>query len=241
MELRQTRLWDRAQSFTRVKLCEFDSLDAAYPAEFTGADALGFHIFRSHDLEYRIRLFEGILKYSPGHVNRVLLTDIEMEDVFRVLERLAFDSIQLYPDWVGDELRTFRARLPAHIKILKVMSAKPSENFTADDGAFLDAYAAVADAILLDSVREGGSGKTSDWDHCARIVERSPIPVLLAGGLTATNVAEAIARVKPYGVDVETGVSDRIPNGPRIKNISKCLQFVQAVRQCDQALGRGPR
>ena len=73
-------------------------------------------------------------------------------------------------------------------------------------------YAAVADALVLDSRtadRLGGTGRTHDWSVSARIVAAvAPLPVYLAGGLRPENVAEAIARVHPAGVDVNSGVED---------------------------------
>ena len=92
------------------------------------------------------------------------------------------------------------------------------------------------DGFLLDSYRAGGTGKTADWEHCAAIVRAARRPVFLAGGLTADNLGEAIARVGPFGVDVESGVSDRLPNGSLVKNPDKCRRFVTAVRSADTAL-----
>ena len=94
------------------------------------------------------------------------------------------------------------------------------------------------DAYLLDSHRVGGTGLVADWRHCEQIVRRAKLPVFLAGGLSANNVAEAIRIVRPFGVDVESGVSDRIPGGPLVKNMLKCRRFIDAVRRADRELGR---
>ena len=118
------------------------------------------------------------------------------------------------------------------------MSDKSEENDPSDDDAFLERYLPWCDAILLDSIRDGGSGKTGDWAHCAEIVKKSPKPVFLAGGLNPYNVKEAIQQVRPFGVDVENGVSNRIPSGIRLKNLQKCRLFIEAVREADWRLGR---
>jgi phosphoribosylanthranilate isomerase len=144
--------------------------------------------------------------------------------------------VQLYPDWSPAEVRAFRERI-GDVRILKVMSAQTNENVV-DDRAFLARYQDVADAILLDSFRAGGTGKLADLDHCRDIVAMSPLPVFLAGGLTVDNVGAAIEHVQPFGVDVETGVSDRIPGGPLIKNLDKCTRFLGAVRVHDVAARR---
>jgi len=228
----QRAFWDRSIRRTRVKLCEFESLDAAFPACRMGADALGFHMFKQQDVAFKTMLFAGIFKHLPAETNRTLLTDLDADVLLEnVLPWLQLHTLQLYPDWTAEQVATLRARAPG-LTILKVMSARPEENF-AGDRAFIDRYKACADGFLLDSIRAGGSGKPADWDHCAEVVARSPLPVFLAGGLTAENVGDAIRRVKPFGVDVETGVSDRITNGPLIKNLDKCRRFLEAVRQAD--------
>jgi phosphoribosylanthranilate isomerase len=230
-------LWSASSRRTRVKLCEFESLDAAYPAALAGADALGFHIFSHHDVEYKVKLFTTIFAHLPRNTNRTLLTDLD-RDVLqtKVMDKLEWDSVQLYPDWSPADVRAFRQHI-GDVKILKVMSAQTSENVL-DDKAFLSRYDGIVDGILLDSFRAGGTGKLADLDHCRDIVAMSPLPVFLAGGLTAETVGAALARVSPFGVDVETGVSDRIPGGPLIKNLSKCMSFLTAVHRFDVEHGR---
>ena len=80
----------------------------------------------------------------------------------------------------------------------------------------------------------GGTGLTADWGFCARVVSLSDRPVFLAGGLTPENVGEAIQIVRPFGVDVETGVSFRIERGPLVKSIEKCRRFIDTVVRADR-------
>ncbi len=90
--------------------------------------------------------------------------------------------------------------------------------------------AGAIDAALLDSER-GGSGKVHDWSLSARVVERLPdVPILLAGGLTPDNVGAAVRQVRPFGVDVMTGVNAATPD---TKDADKLRQFVRAVRSED--------
>lgn len=143
--------------------------------------------------------------------------------------------MQLYPDWSPEQIAALRAHVRPGLRFLKVMSAQPVENVITNPREFVRAYGGVVEGFLLDSYRVGGIGKTADWDRCAAVVRATPLPVFLAGGLTVDNVAEAIQHVRPFGVDVETGVSDRIPNGPLVKNMAKCASFIEAVRQADTA------
>jgi len=92
-------------------------------------------------------------------------------------------------------------------------------------------YKGAADAIALDTLNKetgarGGSGKTHDWNISKKIVESVSIPVVLAGGLTPENVAEAIATVSPAGVDVNSGVSN--PDGS--KDIEKVRAFIKVAK-----------
>jgi len=232
------KLLDRSHKSIRIKLCEFECLDAAYEACSLGVDALGFHIFKHQNVEKKITKFQEIFGYLPQTVDKVLLTDVAFSVLCDViLPKLRMDTIQLYPDWPVDQIRLLRQQAPDTLKILKVMSACPEENFSPDDGVFLRTYEPVVDGILLDSHRVGGTGKVGDWKHCGEIVKRTLLPVFLAGGLNAENVLDAIRIVRPFGVDVESGVSDRIPGGPLVKNMEKCRSFVAAVRNAERTLG----
>jgi phosphoribosylanthranilate isomerase len=139
--------------------------------------------------------------------------------------------VQLYPDWPAPEVADLRAAGP---RILKVVSARPEENFSPDYEAVFGRYRDVVDGFLLDSSRAGGTGQTADWGHCARLVRLARRPVFLAGGLTADNVSSAIRTVRPFGVDVETGVSYRVPGGPLVKSLEKCRAFIDAVLRADR-------
>ena len=93
----------------------------------------------------------------------------------------------------------------------------------------LIAEAGNADAILVDANiegRHGGTGQLADWDLAAEVVRVSTKPVVLAGGLTPDNVADAIRKVRPYAVDVATGVESE----PGIKDEAKMRAFFDAVR-----------
>lgn len=231
-----SRLLDRSIKTIRIKLCEFECLDSAYEACSLGIDALGFHIFKHQDVESKVRKFREIFGYLPAAVDKVLLTDVDFDVLCdAILPPLRMDTIQLYPDWPAERIRLLRSRAPAGMKILKVMSARSSENFSSDDGVFLNTYEDFVDGFLLDSYRAGGTGKVGDWQHCADIVKSTRLPVFLAGGLNAENVDEAIRTVQPFGVDVESGVSDRIPDGPLVKNMEKCRRFVKAVREAERS------
>jgi phosphoribosylanthranilate isomerase len=224
-----TTTWDLSRKNTRIKLCEFESLDSAYEASFIGADFLGFHIFAEQDYLEKANRFKQFFDYLPAHVEKTLLSDCSLDVLFEILSIAPFDSIQLYNDCPVEDIQAIREKMNHRVKILKVMSAQSEENSPCNDDEFIAYYDQAVDAFLLDSYRVGGTGKTGDWDHCAEIVKKCTSPVFLAGGLTPENVYEAIRRVRPFGVDVENGVSTRMPDGIRLKNMMKCRLFIENV------------
>lgn len=231
-------MWFTPNNATCIKICEIESWHDMHSACEAGAHALGFHWFRHHDPAERQSTFATFLATIPPDVHRVLLSDLALEPCVQAMQYLAADTIQLYPDWSTSQVVALRAALGREITIWKLLSAQPHENSPPDMATFLQQYEAVVDGFLLDSHRAGGSGQTADWAYCAAIVQATHRPVLLAGGLTAENVDQAIAQVRPFGVDVESGVSDRLANGMLVKNRDKCRRFVLAVRQADIALRR---
>lgn len=230
--------WNRTHSYTRIKLCEFESLEAAYEASFIGADFLGFHLFSDQDYWVKKEKFREIFQDLPKTTHKTLLTDIELIDLLEILSTLQVDALQLYHDCSRQDILAIREKFGESIKIIKVMSEKSHENFIPEDDEFIRYYDEVVDAFLLDSFFIGGTGQTGDWDHCAEIVRKAQSPVFLAGGLTADNIGQAIKKVRPFGVDVENGVSDRLPDGRRIKNMLKCRLFIEKVKEADWKLGR---
>lgn len=240
MFVAQSRAWTSELPFTRIKLCEFDYLEAAYEASFMGADFLGFHIFSDQHVAEKVNRFKGIFRELPPWVHKTLLTDLPIAQLLPLAQELSLDAVQYYDDHAPSDLETLRAAIPG-LRLLKVMSEKLNENSPSDAEAFLTRYAPVVDAILLDSSRRGGTGQIGDWQHCAEIVRKSPVPVFLAGGLTPYNVCDAIAQVRPFGVDVESGVSDYLPDGRRLKNMLKCRLFIDKVREADWRLRQAPQ
>lgn len=203
---------------TRVKLCGLtrpEDVDAAVAA---GADALGFVLWPGSKRAIDEARLAALAARVPAFVTRVgLFVDQEPELIRRCAEHL--DLLQLH----GDESPDFCAVLGRPwIKALRMR-----------DGLDLHALAGAHDgarALLLDAYRPGvpgGTGETFDW---SRIPANLAKPVILAGGLTADNVAEAIARVRPFAVDVSGGVEA----SPGVKDAGRIAAFIEAVRRGDE-------
>ncbi|WP_324758552.1 phosphoribosylanthranilate isomerase [Haloarcula sp. GH36] len=189
---------------TRVKICGVTSAEDRKAVVAAGADAVGVihgvpvETPREVDENTAERLVGGV----PPFVTSVLVTmPATVQEAVRRVEAVEPDAVQVHEGLSPTELGALRRRIAQ--QVVAVVDA------AADD---LGAYAAQADALLVDSVDEsgaGGTGETHDWERTRDLVASLDVPVVLAGGLTPENVAEAVGTVRPFAVDVASGVEAR--------------------------------
>jgi phosphoribosylanthranilate isomerase len=153
----------------------------------------------------------------------------------RVLRTLPFDPSALTPSGVAGqrELRTLPEAVRARLPDLPIMQAVSVTGPEALDAAL--AYQEVVDYLILDTQAPdipgiGASGATHDWTISREIVRRVRVPVVLAGGLSPENVAEAIRAVQPWGVDSLTYTNRPLPGGGFCKDLERVRGFVEAAR-----------
>jgi phosphoribosylanthranilate isomerase len=210
-----------------VKVCGIRTWDETSAALGCGATALGFLVGLTHRAEDETGEAEAraIVRRLPAHAEPVLVTHLpDPERVAELAASVGARAIQVHGEMAVADLRRLRALVPG-ARLLKAV------HVTGDDALRRAlSYAAHADALVLDSRtadRLGGTGQTHDWSISARIVDAvAPLPVYLAGGLRPENVAEAVARVRPAGVDVNSGVEDA--NG--WKDLERMRAFVDRAR-----------
>ena len=196
----------------RVKVCCIASVEEMRAAVECGAAAVGLvSEMPSGPGVIAEGLIAEIAARVPPAVATFLLTC--RQDAASIIEqqrRCRTNTIQLCDRVAAEVYGELRAGLPG-IALVQVVHVTGEE-------ALAEALEAArhADALLLDSgnpalaVQElGGTGRTHDWGVSRRVVEASPVPVFLAGGLRAENVAEAVEAVRPFGLDVCSGVRDR--------------------------------
>lgn len=185
-------------------------MEEARLAILCGADALGL-VARMPSGPGPIAddLIAEIAASVPPPIATFLLTsEVDADAVVEHVLRTRVNTVQLVDDTTTPEVyAALRAEVPG-VRIVQVVHVR--------ERASVDLALSVAsrvDALLLDSgnpvaaIRElGGTGRTHDWRLSREIVDRSPIPVFLAGGITPSNVAEAIAQVRPFGIDLCSGV-----------------------------------
>ena len=194
---------------TRIKICCIQSEAEARLAIAQGGDALGLvGTMPSGPGPIDDKLIARVAARVPPPIATFLLTsETEADAIIAHARRCRTNTLQLV-DRVADEVYPqLRQALPG-IKLVQVIHVAGEESV-----AEAVAAAAHADAVLLDSGRPhaairvlGGTGRVHDWAVSRQIVEAAPCPVFLAGGLRADNVGAAIATVRPFGVDICTGV-----------------------------------
>ena len=192
----------------RVKICGVTSTAEAQIAERHGAHAIGVLVGRVHAAPDFVEpaVANRIFRDLSPFISAVLVTHLEDADaIVRLAESVPFPVLQLHSDLEAGAFRELRTRLSAR----KIIGKVSVEGETAVERA--RQIAPFVDAIVLDTRdratdRVGGTGMVHDWGVSARIASTSKVPVILAGGLTPHNVAQAISTVRPWGVDVNSGV-----------------------------------
>ena len=211
-----------------VKICGLTSIDDARAAISAGADLLGFNFYRSSprfiepqaaaEIIKSIRTEVRVNNRSPSMVG--VFVDASIEDVTRITDEADLDGIQLHGEESAEYCRRLKDLRPRKF-VVKAFTARSNAGVESARGY-------PADAIMIDAFDEklrGGTGRVADWSFARKMVQLAP-RVFLAGGLSPENVAEAIASVRPYGVDVCSAVEA----APGRKSAERMRQFVDAVR-----------
>jgi phosphoribosylanthranilate isomerase len=212
-----------------VKICGVTNTADAQLVVDSGADMLGMIVDVPVATPRKIRIdeAEAIAKEISDAIDTVVvLCPGSVEEVEEMVRRIEPFGVQLHGFESHEFLKSVREALPDEVKVIKTVHVDEAGRI---HGTMPDAD--YVDFILLDTVadRIGGTGRTHRWATSRAIAEQSTIPVILSGGLTPENVQEAIKAVKPYGVDVASGVES---SGGR-KSREKVLQFVRNARRED--------
>jgi phosphoribosylanthranilate isomerase len=206
----------------RIKICGITNLADAKAATDAGANSLGFNFYQ--------KSLRRVVTADAAQIRSKLPKDVEAVGVFvnahpadinSLRSFVRFDSAQLH----GDETPDIVARVASSLPVIKAF--RVDSNFALTT---LKRYSEVF-AFLLDGVRAGqygGTGQTTDWElaRCAATSHR----IILSGGLKVENVAEAIRIVRPYAVDVASGIETK----PGKKDHAKLKEFIDEVRRAEQ-------
>jgi phosphoribosylanthranilate isomerase len=207
---------EKFQPRIKVKICGTTSLKDAFLAVESGADAIGFIFYKMSPRNISQKEAKEIILQLPPFIETVGVFVNETSDkINRIAEQCKLNSIQLH----GEESPALCRRVKRKvIKAFRVKNADSLKSIASYDvsGFLLDSY---------NDGSKGGSGQVFDWNLALRVKKQGP--VILAGGLNPYNVFTAIHRVKPYGVDVCSGVE----KSPGIKDHEKIREFIKSVRR----------
>jgi phosphoribosylanthranilate isomerase len=206
-------------SKVRIKICGLTRDQDIHNAVVEGADALGFVLYAPSPRSVSAEQAAQLIQKVPAFVTTVaLFVNESVEEVERALKICPFDLLQFHGDESPEYCRQFNR---PYMKAIRVRSADDIHNAVQQ---YPDAK-----ALLLDAYVEnlpGGTGQAFDW----RLIPQLTIPWVLAGGLNAHNVADAIKQVQPFAVDISGGVeaSKGIKDGQKIKD------FISEVRHVER-------
>ncbi len=218
---------------TRIKICGVNTVEAALAAAAAGADAVGLVFVQRSPRHVEVDVAMKIAAALPAFVEPVgLFADIPVEKVRDIAQIVGLKTLQLH----GREGPAFVAQLK-HYRVIKAVGFDPDR--LSDRVGPWRKIAGNLVGLLLDSPPAtddglgGGTGQTFDWQRLADLKSSGTLddlpPIALAGGLTPDNVTEAVRTVRPYAVDVSSGVEA----SRGIKDIAKIATFCAAVREAD--------
>ena len=198
---------------TKVKICGFTEANNAREAALAGVDAIGLVFYDKSPRNVDIQTAQKIIEALPPFINRVgLFVNANPSFIDEILCEVPLDTLQFH----GDEsvLDCAQYQMP----FIKSLRVKPDTNVKEIAENFSSASALLLDSFSPSSY--GGTGESFDWSlACVKI----SLPIILAGGLTVDNVADAIKQVNPYAVDASSGVE----SAPGVKDIDKIEAFIR--------------
>lgn len=204
-------------SNVRSKICGITRIEDALAAAQAGADAIGFVFYAKSPRAVDVRQARAIIAELPPFVTTVgLFVNASRCELNEILEVVPLDLLQFHGDETPQDCEGY------HRPWIKALRVRPGDDLEAACQLYPGAR-----GILLDTYVAGvpgGTGEAFDWSLVPAHLSK---PIILAGGLSADNVGQAIAQVRPYAVDVSGGVEQ----AKGIKDAAKIEAFMQAVKQ----------
>lgn len=207
---------------TRVKICGFTQADDAVAAAELGVDAIGLVFYPPSPRNVGIEQANGISRALPAFVSTVgLFVDAEPDWIKQVLSQVNIDCLQFHGDETPEMCRIYGK------PYIKAVRMRPDIDLARIERDYADAA-----GLLLDAYHpgvQGGTGSGFDWDRVPKNCSR---PIILAGGLTPENAAAAVQQVRPYALDVSSGVEA----GKGLKDQAKMAAFIRITNQAIESI-----
>lgn len=214
----------------RIKICGITNVDDALASTDAGADAIGINFYSGSKRCVNSR---DARKISTALQDRCLkvgvFVDHAANDLNTLAEEVGLDAVQLHGDQLPQFLKFVRRQSPV-IRVHRITDASLDQ--VVSDIAACELLGRVPNAVLIDAATSGefgGTGRTLEWSTLAGDAAglAATVPLILAGGLTPENVREAIRTVRPYGVDVASGVESSLGK----KDPAKVREFIAEARR----------
>lgn len=216
---------------TQVKICGITNVEDGLAAAEAGADLLGLVFYapspRYVEPDRASEIVNAVRRSSPGVRFAGVFVDESVEMVMAMIQQCSLNLVQLAGNEGPGVVNQFSGRA---YKTLRPRDAAQAAALVSDYGDALDGC---VPAFIVDAFNPylyGGTGERADWGIAKRIARQ--FPILLAGGLSADNVAGAVERVQPWGVDVSSGVE----RSPGLKDHSKVRRFIDNVKTAKGAI-----
>ena len=206
----------------KIKICGLTRVEDVKSAVQAGVDAVGF-VFTKSPRRISAETAVQLVSHVPANVMRIgLFMDQEYAEIKQVVDEVPLDVLQFHGSETEQQCKAFNLPWLKAVAMENADSARQAEkDYPGAMGLLLDSHCGGG---------RGGSGKTFDWSLSRPLSK----PVWLAGGLNVENVTRAIGLVKPYAVDVSSGVE----SSPGIKDASRMIDFIRAVRNFDRSNSR---
>ncbi len=200
----------------KVKICGITNQKDAFAALDAGADALGFVFYNGSPRNIAREDAARIIEQLPPFIQTVgLFVNESIETINNITDLCGLDVIQLHGDETPQFCNSINRRVIKALRIKDISSLEPLESFNVA-GMLLDAWS---------PSEQGGTGRTFNWDIAEIASQKKQI--ILAGGLSPDNVTEAIRKVRPYAVDVSSGVE----SSPGVKDHMLLRDFIRKAKE----------
>ncbi len=229
------RFWNDS-IYPRIKICGIKNLDSMIECVRLGVDAIGIHAIGPQGVRNALGYARWLSFTPPGLSVFLLLDSARVHSIANLLQRIRCDTIQLQGQHSIERIKEISNLLQgAGVCFVRTVSAAVGRGFEEVQEEILG-ISAYVDAVLLDNGLYGGTGQTHDWSVSSRIVASNELPVIVAGGLNQSNLPSLFRRMRPYGIDIESGAEKKVMaedgSEATAKDFAATENLVSLVKEC---------